>query len=128
MIDYFRDGMLEESLNTTNIKKASKTKEALFYFFYIITFNCVCHPLLYCLMTIWESLQSAVLAMAMSETLGIMYEFKVKNTYIETILVKSLAAIVCKQIYSFFIHCCSMRYFGYCFFCFIDIREIIYFG
>ena len=88
MLEYLRDGIEQESQPT--IHTASKIKNNIFYFYYIISFNLLCHPILYCAFLIWEALQSASYSIMVAEKFGRHFEFNVLGTYAEKILVLPL--------------------------------------
>jgi hypothetical protein len=85
MIDYFRDGIIESI--TIAQTSAAKIKIALFQFCYAQAFYCMCHPLFYSILLIWEALQEACLTIIPVEQTSIQFEFKIANTYIPKILV-----------------------------------------
>jgi hypothetical protein len=99
MIDYFRQGLMEDAFIASS-KKLLSTQARVFHFFYIITFYNMCHPIMYVVLILWESLQNAVISVMLSEAAFITYEIRFSASYIEKIIVLFLPAAFCGPFYS----------------------------
>ena len=120
MIDYFREGFMEGALSSTMAtkSKAADAKQLVFHFFYIIVFYSLCHPIIYGILIVWESMQNAVLAVMTSEAASLYYEIKFSGSYIERIIVISSLAYIRREVYYNIICggsgcCCCHKFFWF---------------
>ena len=90
MIEYFRDGIIEQ--HSSHQAYFVKIKEPIFQFFYAQVMNCICHPLMYCAIIIWESLQGACLLVIPAEENGFSLEINFQSMYISPIIVYILCS------------------------------------
>ena len=61
-------------------------KQHIFYFFYVVAFYNLCNQLIYSLFSLWESIQSALLLLTISESLSLTYEISFSKSYIGDVM------------------------------------------